>query len=153
MKLDKIKHTNSKYSLYWKLLSYKLLTKAKDKTEFCEAVLWCGKAGNVIRSVNKKSQSAFCEYVFTEKNEILKGTFDIFNCKSFNNKSPKSFVSKICHIMNPRMYPLIYDENVRKSLKIKKDKEFKEKEEEYKKKVRFWSRKRIYRLDSKMWAE
>ena len=152
MKLDKIKHTNFKYSLYWKLLSYKLLTKAKDKREFAEAVLWCGNAGNVIRTVETDYQKDFCSFVFEKKNEILEGSFNIFDCLKFGDR-PLSYISKICHILNPRKYPLIYDSNIKNKFDIKNEKDFQKIIEEHKKKVRFWSRKRIYELDSKMWAE
>ena len=123
-KLTRIQKANYEYSLSWKENGYNLLKDAKDEKEFSEAVLWCGITGNVSRTVAKRSFKEFSNYLFNKRQEILEGNYSLLKVKEFDNKKPISYISKVCHILNPHGYPLIYDSYVRDAVNITTLEEF-----------------------------
>lgn len=56
----------------------------------------------------------------------MNGQLDIFVTPKYGTKTPYSFVSKTCHIINHRDYPVIYDSHTKQCFGItpymKKDK-------------------------------
>ena len=125
---------------------------ASNKEEFKAAVLWCGSIGNVIRSIDTEEQDNFSNYVYSIKEKILDGSFDLKNIESFKNKTPRSWVSKICHILNPQQYPIIYDANVCSNLKLKTMNQFWDELTKRREDSTNKTREEIYRKESEIWA-
>lgn len=117
-------------ALHWKTESRKLMLKyEKDEKAFgiiLHSVVGKG-GGGVLRNISKECFPKFSKYTLDNLSSIKKGTFDIFKVKKFPDKQPISFASKICHILNPKAYPLIYDSRVKRALKIGSGKKAEEK--------------------------
>ena len=146
---------------HWKIGSRLLLYRYRDDKHAFEKILIfvVGKGGGgVLRNVKKECFSQFSEYVQRNFSRIEKGEFDIFTVETFPEKQPISFISKICHIINPRDYPIIYDSYVKKALGIKDNKHLQQN----------WNRcvdeikhtllgketcKELYLVDSKYWLK
>lgn len=108
-------------ALHWKTESRKLMIKYEKDEKAFEEILHSvvGKGGGgVLRNISKDYFSKFSKYILDNLASIKNGTFDIFKVKKFPDKQPVSFASKICHILNPKAYPVIYDSRVRTALKI-----------------------------------
>ena len=151
-KLTRIQKANYEHSLSWKENGYNLLKAAKDEKEFSEAVLWCGITGNVSRTVAKRSFKEFSNYLFNKRQEILEGKYSLLKVKEFDNKKPISYISKVCHILNPYGYPLIYDSYVRAAVNITTLEEFNKLIVNLKEEVNTKTREEIYKIDSALWA-
>lgn len=140
----------------WKVESNELLLKYKnDKTGFREILhSVVGKGSGVLRNVKKDDFPSFAEYVRKNLSKIESGEYNIFSVERFSGKKPTSFISKICHIANPKDYPLIWDENVRKALKTGSSrKEWQNKLEEFKSKQKGKTDEELYKIDSNLWAQ
>ena len=149
----RIKKANIEHAISWKKQSHDLLSSAKNKKDFKAAVLWCGSNGNVIRSIDTEEQENFSNYVYSIKEKVLNGTFDLRDIeKKFKNKTPRSWISKICHILNPQMYPIIYDTNVCKKLKVNNINQFWDKLINKRKTSKGKSDEEIYRKEAEIWA-
>lgn len=151
--MNPIERANIEHAVSWKENSYNLLNEANDEASFMDAVKWCGTNGNVARTVRKDSVKPFSDYIFSHRKDIKTGCFDLRTIESFDGVKPISWVSKICHILNPQQYPLIYDEFVRKHFSINTIEEFwnlllNEREKYQDKKNR-----QIYRGEASIWAE
>ena len=108
------KNSAVKMSLTWKKTSYEMLSGSiNDKERFFDAVMWCGRNSSVLRTVSEPYRREFSDWVFDITNTILEGDFHILDVPRFGKKRPKSWISKICHILNPWDYPLIYDTHVK----------------------------------------
>ena len=151
-KLTHIQKANYEHSLSWKENGYKLLKAAKDEKEFSEAVLWCGITGNVSRTVIKRSFKEFSNYLFNKRQEILEGKYSLLIVKEFDNKKPISYISKVCHILNPHGYPLIFDSYVRDAVNITTLEEFNKLIVILREEVNTKTREEIYKIDSALWA-
>ena len=151
-KLTRIQKANYKHSLSWKENGYKLLKAAKDEKEFSGAVLWCGITGNVSRTVAKRFFKEFSDHLFNKRQEILEGKYSLLKVKEFDNKKPISYISKVCHILNPHGYPLLYDSYVRDSVNITTLEEFNKLIVNLRKEVNTKTREEIYKIDSALWA-
>ncbi len=156
-----IKKYNMETAQRWKIESRKLLLKYKnDKSGFekiLHYIVGTG-GGGILRDVAVTYFPDFSNYIFENFPIIEKGLFDIFSVKSFPDKKPKSFVSKICHIINPKDYLVIYDNYIKDALKIKENKHLKENWDnaiyEFKKKqTGTESIKDLYAIDSELWAQ
>lgn len=112
------------HSISWKKNSRELLMGATDLPSFKRAVKWCGAVGNVTRTVSKEYFNAFAEYLYSNVGRILAGQFDLREVPEFGGKVPTSWVSKVCHIMNPYDYPIIYDEFLRRQFDVSNVDEF-----------------------------
>ena len=108
-------------ALHWKTESRKLMLKYEKDEKAFEIILHSvvGKGGGgVLRNISKDYFSKFSKYILDNLASIKNGTFDIFKVETFPDKQPVSFASKICHILNPKAYPVIYDSRVRTAFKI-----------------------------------
>lgn len=153
---SKIKEYNKKISLAWKQESHDLLMEAwNDRVAFEKVLLeMVGKNGNVLRSVKKTEQHGFCSRIFENREAIKGGTFNIFSLNGICSKNPLSYISKICHIINPKAYPLIWDSHVMKKLRInyRRDR-WDEKVAEERERVANLSEKEAYENESAIWAD
>lgn len=148
-------------ALHWKSGSRYLLYKyMNDKCTF-EKILnsVVGKGGGgVLRNVKKEYFSQFSEYVQKNFRRIEKGEFDIFSVETFPDKQPISFISKICHIINPRNYPIIYDSYVKRALGIKDNKHLQENWNQCVDEIKHLQKgtesyEELYLVDSKYWLK
>lgn len=127
---EEINNYNMFVALHWKTESRKLIIKYEKDEKAFEEILHSvvGKGGGgVLRNISKERFPKFSKYILDNLSSIKKGTFDIFKVKKFPDKQPISFASKICHILNPKAYPLIYDSRVKRALKIGSGKKAEEK--------------------------
>ncbi|MGN0186661.1 MAG: hypothetical protein ACI392_02820 [Paludibacteraceae bacterium] len=106
-------------SMTWKRSCKQLFDLAKTLQEFSDAVYWCGKAANVLRTIPKAEFPAFANWLYIHLADIQNGTFvyDVRIPISGVSTYPRSFIAKICHIINPHAYPLIWDSHVVEHLK------------------------------------
>ena len=139
-------------SVCWKKTSHTLLTTAKDFESFADAVKWCGKVGNVTRTVSNKDFPDFVEYILDNKEDILNGNFELVNVKAFSGSKPVSWVSKICHILNPQKYPYIYDQFILKHFDITTAEEYDNLNLSLRVFRRNTSNEDAYSVDSEVWA-
>ena len=107
-----------------------------------------------FHNIKTKDFPNFSEYVRSNLSKIEDGKYDIFSVKEFSGKKPTSFISKICHIVNPKDYPLIWDANVKKALKIGESKtKWQEKISELQKQQKGKeSDEKLYLHDSELWS-
>lgn len=139
-------------SLKWKESSYEALSKSKgDKEAFAEAVLECGRGGHVLRTVSEEDRPFFCSWVLEHYDMIIAGTLKISDVPRFGDKTPKSWVSKICHILNPWDYPIIYDTHIREQLGVT-ERTWQSAMEKRRKSKNEASRMELYEYDSRLWA-
>ena len=147
---------NTKTAQLWKVESHKLLLKYKDDKAGFREILHSvvGKGSGVLRNIRKEDFPSFAEYVRKNLSKIGSGEFDIFSVENFSGKKPTSFISKICHIVNPKNYPIIWDENMRKILKVGSSrKEWQNKLEEFKSKQNGKKGEELYKIDSEFWSQ
>ena len=152
--LNKIQQANSMLSQEWKKQGQKLLLSANDFASFKEAVIWCGKTGHVSRTVKKDDLDEFAKHLWDNKDRIKNGEYSLKgDTGEFGGTRPLSWVSKILHIMYPKKYPIIYDNNIRKALGINNLSEYEEKL--YQNREDFKDTKEdeeIFKYDSDLWA-
>ncbi len=151
-----VKDYNTKTAQLWKIKSAKLIDQYKDNKKDFEKVLHdvVGRGSGVLRNIKTEDFPNFAEYVRKNLSKIEAGNFDIFSVKEFSGKKPTSFISKICHIVNPKAYPLIWDANVRKTLKIGESKtKWQEKISELTQQLTGKEKEEIYEYDSELWSE
>ena len=122
-------------SIAWKKASRNLFDSARNGKDFANAVHWCGKMGNVVRTVPKEKFASFAAFLYDHFDQIKDGTFRLDEVPSYerlpskktgevSEAAPYSWVSKICHIVNPVAYPVIYDSRIRAILGIMNVNEF-----------------------------
>ena len=58
--------------------------------------------------------------MYAHYDDICHGVLDIFSVRTAAGlaNNPLSYITKICHIINPNAYPLIWDSRVRKNMGI-----------------------------------
>lgn len=149
--LTKTQKADCEYSMSWKTNSYYLL-QTNDFDSFKEGVYWCGKNGNVLRTIERNHFEEFAKYIFDNKQSIIDGIFVISKIKRFGRSHPFSLASKVCHIISPINYPLIYDELVRRAFGVRTINEYERLILECRKKVVGKKNQDVYLLDSKIWA-
>ena len=151
-----VKDYNTKTAQLWKIESAKLIDQYKGNKKDFEKVLHdvVGRGSGVLRNIKTEDFPNFSEYVRKNLSKIEAGNFDIFSVEEFSGKKPTSFISKICHIVNPKAYPLIWDTNVRKALKIGESKtKWEEKISELTQQLTGKEKEEIYEYDSKLWSD
>lgn len=151
-----VKDYNTETATAWKIESAKLIDQYKDNKKDFEKILHdvVGRGSGVLRNIKTEDFPNFAEYVRKNLSKIEAGNFDIFSAEEFSGKKPTSFISKICHIVNPKAYPLIWDTNVRKALKIgESKKKWDEKISELQKQQKGKKTAELYEYDSKLWSE
>ena len=94
----------------------------------------------------------FVCWLFEQKKYIERGEFNIAETIEFGEKRPLSWVSKVCHIMNPQSYPFIYDKYIRSLIELPNIERFMCWTESIRDKTKEWNDEEIYRLDSDLWA-
>ena len=150
-----VKDYNTETAKTWKIESAKLIDQYKDNKKDFEKILHdvVGRGSGVLRNIKTEDFPNFAEYVRKNLSKIEAGNFDIFSVKEFSGKKLKSFISKICHIVNPKDYPLIWDANVRKALKIgESKKKWDDIISELKQKQHGKKNEDIYLHDSELWS-
>ena len=136
-----------------------------DKGAFKKCVEQIGKDWHVSRTVENEEKEEFREDLWKNKEAILSNKYE-WNKSQY---SAYSYESKICFLLNPVYYKLIYDERNKKALiefyksikdTRKVDKEtWQETVEHYYSKILSFSPKdetdidRIFREDFKLWAK
>lgn len=117
--LTPIQQANVDLSMNWKHTCRKLFDSAKSLQEFSDAVHLCGNAAHVLRTIPKEQFAAFAKWLYGHLEKIKNGTFvyDVRSQIPGVSTYPKSFIAKICHIINPHAYPLIWDSHVGAQLK------------------------------------
>lgn len=179
---DEYKKIKKMISITWKEDSYKMLdsafkaykkakTGSKEKEDaknaFTLAVTkMIGGYGSVARTVSKKKKNKFLDTILTNYPNIEEGLIgindsDVFNIFNLKNElklenDPLSYITKICHIVNPKKCPLIWDSQIRDALDIRNSNDGKEK---YKKLLEISCRllkdykpDDVYRIESTIWA-
>jgi len=159
--LTELQKASSALSQKWKEESRRLLCGAQNLQEFEKAVIWCGKTGNVIRTLKAgQDVCSFSEHLWTRKPDISNGKYRLSSdLDPFGGNHPYSWASKILHIMNPQQYPLIFDKNIRSVCQIqeswKESRKLAEYENEIKrerKSARNKTVKELFKNDSDWWA-
>lgn len=151
-KLNKIQKASSKLSQEWKRQSRELLLSANIVQDFEKAVIWCGKGGNVVRSLPRDSVGAFAKYLWENKKRIDTGEYNLSKLPSFGGKKPISWASKIIHIMNPQQYPIIYDGKNKKTLNIRNVDDYMKKVKERREETKTMHEETLFADDSDLWA-
>ena len=126
--LDVIQKANAELSLAWKKQSYDLIVcalknmnKAQAEKDLIRAIIWCGEKGHAFYRHSKKTDS--CAIVIKDwllglkdyNKVVFKEEVEFFVLKGIRYYS---WISKICHILNPFDNPLCYDSRTRTYLKI-----------------------------------
>ena len=140
------------HALSWKENSKALFDTACEINSFKIAVKWCGVNGNVTRTAYVDHFNEFVELLWNNIDNIKKGSFELSDFKLSNGKKPISWASKMCHIINPKDYPIIYDEKVRKYYKLKDLKDFIKKMNEVKEYFKNETDNFFYEYDAAIWA-
>lgn len=143
-------------SLNWKHQSRQLLFDAKTEQEFVGAAIWCGKEAHALRGIPQSVQQSVTKWLWANKDAILSGTFVLTPSASeeLSVKSwPKSWISKICHIMNPHAYPLIHDSQIMKSLSCSTFAKWQAELVNYRSQVASMTDDDIYEMESTLWAK
>lgn len=126
--------------------------KQKEDSLFKEIVKFIGREWSVLRTVEKEKIDEFCENLWDNQDDIKKGEYK-WNDSKYH---AYSYESKICFLIKPEKYKLIYDGNVRKALNnATKDNWQKEADAKVKccygnKKI---SEKDAYEIDWNLWLE
>ena len=170
-----IKEYSKEVSKRWKEETRKMLELAhnaykpaeegnQDEEAFMVAVSeMVGNRGSVARTVPKENLKVFADTILKNYPKIKEGkilkedVFDIFSVKykeGNQEKNPLSYITKICHIINPKGCPLIWDSKVREALKIKSKTQYKEVLINARNTVNEgnYSDEEIYDIESAIWA-
>lgn len=86
--------------------------KNDDYKSFRDCVLNLGTEWHVIRTVEKDNQKDFCKNLWNNRKNIQNGTY---NWAESPYKA-YSYESKVCFLINPQYYKLIYDSKNRDAL-------------------------------------
>lgn len=85
------------------------------KEAFENAVIAMGNTYGVLRTLPKKYRKAFFKDIWKYKDEIKKGNYDW--TKKIEKRHFYSYLSKVCYLISPEKYKIIYDTNNEKRLK------------------------------------
>lgn len=102
----------------------KWLMEAIEKNEyesFRDCILNLGTEWNVIRTVEKENQKDFCKNLWNNRKNIQNGTYSGW---AESHYDAYSYESKVCFLINPQYYKLIYDSNNKEALHEETDKWF-----------------------------
>ena len=153
MPLSRTQQASSRLSQMWKEQSGDLLRGARNIIEFKDAVIWCGKGGNVMRTIPSAYTSDFAQHLWDNKERIMSGEYDLeHDLPSFGGKCPSSWASKVIHAMNPQGYPYIYDSNIRSAMGINDLADYGELIQEERGESSSMTNAEIYKRDSDVWA-
>lgn len=111
------------FNIYAKIIYREWLMEAiknDDYKSFRDCVLNLGTEWHVIRTVEKDNQDDFCKNLWNNRKNIQNGTY---NWAESPYKA-YSYESKVCFLINPQYYKLIYDSNNKETLHEETDKWF-----------------------------
>ena len=126
---DSLKFTqkaNMELSLVWKEQSFLLLSDAIKKNDSAlmeEAIQWCGQKGHATQFLTKDEITLLANKIccIIQTTIIEKGFkldyYEMHKELKLSSFNAYSWLSKICHVLNPNTNPLIYDIRTRKFLK------------------------------------
>lgn len=113
----------------WKETSFNEITEAyreKDVDKMVSALHKCASNSGVVRTVPTEGKVTgswhnLAQFIIESYDDISNGKFDFTDNMVSNkirrgfgfNRYPRSFMSKLCHIINPFDYPMIWDSYVR----------------------------------------
>ena len=86
--------------------------KAGNEDAFKNAVIAMGNTYHVLRTLPKKYRKAFFEDIWKYKEEIKKGNYAWWS-KEIEGQYFYSYLSKVCYLISPEKYKIIYDKNNR----------------------------------------
>lgn len=117
--LENFKYPNpEKYNVEIKNIFHKWITKAineKNKDLFYDCVKTIGKEWNVKRCVPNEKFNDFVNHLWSKKDDIINSEKEYKWWESKHHAY--SYESKICFLINPKKYKIIYDSNTIKTLK------------------------------------
>ena len=98
--------------------------KDKDKESFKNAVIAMGNTYGVLRTLPKeeKKRDAFINDIWGNIKDIKKGNYDwtkeieVIEEKEKRHFRIRSYLSKVCYLISPEKYKIIYDSNNKTSL-------------------------------------
>lgn len=93
----------------------------KDFEAFKDCVLNLGTEWHVIRTVEKDNQEEFINNLWNNVENIKNGIYDEWKNSIFD---AYSYESKVCFLINPQHYKIIYDNNNKRALHKKTGKWF-----------------------------
>lgn len=90
--------------------------KDKDKESFKNAVIAMGNTYGVLRTLPKeeKKRDAFFKDIWDNREKIKSGKYDW--TKEIEGRHFWSYLSKVCYLISPEKYKIIYDSNNKTSL-------------------------------------
>lgn len=126
--LNPIQKANMEMSLAWKKASYNLIIDAwNDKTrirdsKLKDAIIWCGKKGAAIPRISKKDRDTIAyNLIKALEADPHKIVFDkqlVESCVCGCAKKYYSWVSKVCHVLNPQRNCFAFDSTTRTHFKV-----------------------------------
>lgn len=87
--------------------------KNDDYKSFRDCVLNLGTEWHVIRTVEKDNQDDFCKNLWDNRKKIQNGTYSDWAESPYD---AYNYESKVCFLINPQYYKLIYDSNNQSAL-------------------------------------
>lgn len=112
------------FNISAKIIYRKWLMDAIEKNEyesFKDCVLNLGIEWHVIRTVKKVKREDFCKNLWNNRKNIQNGTYSGW---AESHYDAYSYESKVCFLINPQYYKLIYDSNNKEALHEETDKWF-----------------------------
>lgn len=109
--MKKFRSLEEELNIEQKRMFHKWLTKAVDDENFDlfkNVVKFIGEQWSVIRTVKSEKFHDFCLNLWNEMKSIKGGTYRWYDNSEFN---AYSYESKICFLLYPNKYKLIYDKN------------------------------------------
>ena len=106
-----------KFNLMAKKIFHDWINKAikeNDRDSFKECVLSIGSEWHVARTVEKDLKDEFIENLWNSVPKIKSGEYDGWTHSQYD---AYSYESKVCFLINPLHYKLIYDSNNQEALK------------------------------------
>lgn len=100
------------FNISAKIIYRKWLMDAIEKNDyksFRDCVLNLGIEWHVIRTVKKVKREDFCKNLWDNRKKIQNGTYNWWT-------GAPSYESKVCFLINPQYYKLIYDSNNQSAL-------------------------------------
>lgn len=104
------------FNIYAKLIYREWLMEAierDDSESFRKCILNLGIEWHVIRTVEKENQKDFCKNLWDNRKNIQNGTYSGWTESHYDAYSYKS---KVCFLINPQYYKLIYDSKNRDAI-------------------------------------
>ena len=112
---------------------------------------------NVIRTVEKENQKDFCKNLWDNRKKIQNGTYSGW---AESHYDAYSYESKVCFLINPQYYKLIYDSNNKEALHEETDKwftpiEWQDAADKYYEEHNYKSKtdEEIFEIDYKLWIK